>query len=146
MFFNPSQILFSLPPFSDLYCWVEDDGDILNVHLGVSLPGNDVVHVRDEPREEKSALRWHFSQQPLELRQLLRLHLTTTGVLEALGQISAHQVLRQLAKVLLQETSNCVWVILLQAGALLTVVWRFQFIHLRLHTWEGEKLINHTNK
>lgn len=122
------------PPHpSDLYGGVENDGDILNIHLGVSLSGNDVVHVCDEPRQEESVLRRHFSQQPLELGHLLGLHLPTAGVLEPLGQ-STQQVLWQLTKVLLQQAGDCVRVVLLQAWALLPVVRCFQFVHFGLHT------------
>lgn len=119
---------------SDLYGWVQDDGDILNIHLGVYLPGDDVVHVRDDPGEKQSALRRHLGQQPLELRHLLSLHLPTAGVLEALGHVSSQQVIGQLAEVLLQEAGHRVGVILLQAGALLTVIRCFQFIDFGLHT------------
>lgn len=90
----PTQPL--LPFLSDLYCWVEDNGNVLDIHLGVRLPGDDMVHVRDEPGEKKSAAWRHLGQQPVELGQLLGLHLPATGVLKALCQLPAQQILRQL--------------------------------------------------
>lgn len=119
---------------TDLYGGVKDDGDILNIHLRLCLPGNDVVHVCDEPGQKQSALQRHFGQQPLKLRHLFGLDLPTASILEPLGQVSTEYVFGQLAEVLLQQAGDRVRVILLQAWALLSVIRSFQFIYFGLHT------------
>ena len=119
-----------------LHSGAEHYGNVLDVHFRFQFLGNNMVHVHNEPGDEKAAALGQLFQQALELLHLLRLRAPATCLLEARQELLGQQVLRQVPQVLLQQTGHRVRLILFQVWRLLSVVRCFQLVHLGFNSWE----------